>query len=1637
MTILTSAQRQYHVIAFSMPIVYTLDGDHDPNGMAYVLKPVSILLQWAKERWQDDDRLLPRLHTRRQRAQLVIDGLERLEMMLDRLRHGSTDDKNLLSELKNREEQPEYSEAEDRDRYAYPRQGARSMAVRLNVQNQLDELRIALTDLQDLDGPNSWHQPIKQDVAGVEPEALDPTTAPNPIRLITLTPDQRRAWRQEWMTQAKMLDQAIEQWFTRCDADPKRRFNAEILSKESGIPEAWVKRLLLNDHQAKNHGGKPYDRFNPMKPIPALRPLVLRCCQGETVKIKFENSLRSRRVGFHVQGEGMSTSEGAGVCYADGAAIGKNDDSTCASGKTMTFYYTAKHEGVWPINDLADVRGGPDGTNAHGLFGALIVEAKGTQWCDPETVEKATNIPGNRLPGELTQAPWCSLMDVDIIPAAENINHPQHQAFIDFHCDTVPRSFREFTIFIHDEPEVHSGLHTIGEHSIMPLSYRAEPMPNRLPHRMRTHAAATHLKPLPLKDKVDRTAVTWKLGDELDEQFWTARDSTGNYLERVAGEEQHHSSWLFGDPITHVLRAYAGDPCRVRLIHAGVKETHLFHLHVHQWRAVASDTAQPSVHRSNHQGSQLLDSITIGPQSAMTIDPLYGSGSRQHAMGDIIWHCHLYPHFHHGMWGLWRSFDRLVDGNRPYPDGSYCPPLNPLPGRKPIAPTAQQPGFPWFIDGVFPMKSPPPPVGDRTPLNGRRILLKMGPASRLEQAAMPERCRTGESSGAIFVDLDTKAEQWNQAAGLPKPRIISYDAEVKTSEIQYNVDGWHDPLGHHYRLIKVEIREWSDSENQYKSTYSETFPEDPDQNPSPFYPRANHGDIVEWRQHNRLTSFPADAFDLAQAPVECGLHVHLVKFDPLSADGSATGWNYLSGASCREAVGADRSGELRTISRHRWVVDEEFGPCFFHDHLSANYRQKHGLFAALIAEPHASQWSRVDDQSLAAWSEPEAVIIPPESSGLTPFREACLAIADFVTLLDKDDRALNPPSTLSGDDDPGGMAVNYRNAPLTFRGSDPSQWFSSSVRSRPNFAGVPGDPDTPVIHTYPGERLRIRLIQGSHEEQHGFALHGMRWRRDWGNAKSPLVNQQTLGISEAFTLDINPADASAYGVGDHLWHFCTADDLWLGCWGLVRSLVPIPENFARFSPLPDLKRSPADALKAMRDAQQMTDLPPPDPANTRTFVVVAQRTEHLYSGTALTDPWGLIYRTVNYDHQAEIEAALTQAIAQDFWEVDDELVETTDQPLVLRVRRGEWVRVILINDLLDVDENDPNQDSDGALEFGVEPSPPRLPLEHLDDLARPDRRTVSTRVSLHASLLRYDVNQCDGSYVGRNVDSTVAPWVRSSEHVGSHMAMGEIPGAVVHRPDHEGHRNWREYWWYADQALAPESGYDGPGQVCYLYDLADIRNHRHHGLIGALIVEPEDVTPFATGSTSILDSIGRIWNMEGNGWSGVNAEICVNGDVIAYETAVFVQNGLRFFVNGNPDFPMPDVNPKDDPEDSGQAGINYRSHPVHRGVVAKSPTPVFPLLEAMTGDKIWLRVIGAGDKPRQQTISVHGCAWPAASWVSQSDWTSTVTGLSPCRTETMVITLFHAGDYAVRSGAFRWAAEQGVWSSLRAKDWYF
>ena len=253
----------------------------------------------------------------------------------------------------------------------------------------------------------------------------------------------------------------------------------------------------------------------------------------------------------------------------------------------------------------------------------------------------------------------------------------------------------------------------------------------------------------------------------------------------------------------------------------------------------------------------------------------------------------------------------------------------------------------------------------------------------------------------------------------------------------------------------------------------------------------------------------------------------MVKFDTIVSDGAANGWNNIAGArKCETLI-------------ERFFANEELNTVFFHDHLFANMHQQHGMFGALIVEPAGSVFlDPKTGKELKCGTK--AVIRTADGKS---FREFALFLHDFALLFDKDGKPLNPPEHPGSDDDPGVMGINYRCAPMRERlkyRNDPAHIFSSFVY---------GDPDTPILETYPGEPIRIRLLDGAHEEQHVFNIEGMEWRKEITDPVSPLVQSQTIDISEAFNIQID----KPYAAGDYLYYSGGIDDLWLGLWGIIRA----------------------------------------------------------------------------------------------------------------------------------------------------------------------------------------------------------------------------------------------------------------------------------------------------------------------------------------------------------------------------------------------------------------------------------------------------------------------------------------------------
>jgi hypothetical protein len=218
----------------------------------------------------------------------------------------------------------------------------------------------------------------------------------------------------------------------------------------------------------------------------------------------------------------------------------------------------------------------------------------------------------------------------------------------------------------------------------------------------------------------------------------------------------------YPDDPSNVYHSYIGDRVVFRIVHAGQLVTHLHHLHAHQW-----------LHSRNNDESTYLDSQLISPGSTYTQEIDYnGSGNRNRTVGDAIFHCHFYPHFAAGMWGLWRNHDVFEAGTdlgkdptkdfaRALPDGELLKgtpipaivplptrPMAPMPARIKICPVdktwngvqllgaddacptadpanlsgeaafialadyqaERSPGYPFFLPGVAGQRAPHPPM---------------------------------------------------------------------------------------------------------------------------------------------------------------------------------------------------------------------------------------------------------------------------------------------------------------------------------------------------------------------------------------------------------------------------------------------------------------------------------------------------------------------------------------------------------------------------------------------------------------------------------------------------------------------------------------------------------------------------------------------------------------------------------------------------------------------------------------------------------------------------------------------------------------------------------------------------------------
>lgn len=617
-----------------------------------------------------------------------------------------------------------------------------------------------------------------------------------------------------------------------------------------------------------------------------------------------------------------------------------------------------------------------------------------------------------------------------------------------------------------------------------------------------------------------------------------------------------------------------------------------------------------------------------------------------------------------------------------------------------------------------------------------------------------------------------------------------------------------------------------------------------------------------------------------------------------------------------------------------------------------------------------------------------------------------------------------PPPGDPGDIDPNNPVVNFTiGEPLA------CPQLSFDVR--------PGDPATPMMRVYDNDLVLFRIQVGATEESHNAAIYGFKWLQEHANPNSGWRNSHSMGISEMFIAK-TPVVAQRGQVGDTADYLYTAsgsvDGFWNGPWGLIRAygserddLKPLPNNvigrgitignigdFAFDTTCPRRSLVRAYNISVVRAADV---LPTTLPGVGKTLIYNSRSAPvPNFAGGPLHDPTALLY--VDTAHVVRNGTGRPVGLAPG----------TPMEPIILRARAGDCVRVTLRNELT-LDGNGQVPDLPGWY-----PMVPAVNLVDGNGLPLPftfnaNQLKPSSSVGIHTQLLEYDITRSDGTNIGANPVQTVAP--------------GQS----------------RTYTWYAgDLRLDPTNflvatpvEFGGANLVP-----ADIAKHTNKGLGGALVIEPAGAT-WTTGPGT-----------------RAQATVAVGTRTFREFVSVYQTNtNLRFVDNT----PVPGIvseglGAPEDTEDGGQKGVNYRIEPAWfrlgldpRSILADGSNadqdalfsnsqvgadPQTPIYTARAGTPVRLHMLQPGGAHRNFSLAVHGHLWEREPYNEnttiqgptsiidnpKSQRIGAQSGFGPYQHFTFNLKngaggLFRVnGDYLIRAQS-AWHNMDGMWNILR------
>jgi manganese oxidase len=493
-------------------------------------------------------------------------------------------------------------------------------------------------------------------------------------------------------------------------------------------------------------------------------------------------------------------------------------------------------------------------------------------------------------------------------------------------------------------------------------------------------------------------------------------------------------------------------------------------------------------------------------------------------------------------------------------------------------------------------------------------------------------------------------------------------------------------------------------------------------------------------------------------------------------------------------------------------VDRTMRTVFTHDHFGPSTHQQAGLYAGLLIEPKGSTWTGNDgtpfatrtdggptswqaiiktanpsdsyrefmlefqDLQLAYWTKANAVTQPsanPEQGWIDPVN-AINAPSGSPTTAAPSLITTGEPGVPTGT-----QSVNYTNEPIATRVGRFSLWpnqkfsdlsyaFDNSIQAtvnppvnpweKPPFLISAGDPMTPLLRAYQGDKVQVRLLVGAHVFPHQFNFEGPTWFSEPAWKNSGYRSTQAMGLSEHFELLFNVPSSSAPNTNrpcpdkmslgncvDYLYS-PSMDEHGLanGLWGLLRSYDPT--KLAK-----GVKALPNNPISA---AAKVSYAPCPANQQPRVFnvtAVPAQRT---------IPPPGIVFNDRVPAATASCDAACQLSKNGLYNDLGIMYVRTEDlnngvlkagvpiEPLILRANAGDCIEVNLTNGIF-IDTTNYPANTAAVLTSDFNMPPP------LNGPVYPQK--ASRFVGLHPQLLSYDAAKNSGVNVGWNTQSQAAP----------------------------------------------------------------------------------------------------------------------------------------------------------------------------------------------------------------------------------------------------------------------------------------